>query len=262
LLVIWIACEIRHNPRRTLLYPVLILAGTSCLLTKETAIFAYALCGLWLAGGMAFERKSWPLFCRVAVSGIGSIVLGCAVWIVLAGSPKLAWLGVRQSVGSGMGSDIWGEMYSSGPWYQYIYLLWLVGPVTLLMAALGIAVSGRSSNWFRKTLNVSDRGALSLALFVTVCFLGAAAFGPNLQSLRLFSPANGCYCLLAGLGIWAIACSARSVLSRTPQRILAACLAGAMFLAAIRDYRTFNTVVVESGMEDLAAYGVRYQLGR
>ena len=257
-----IALEIRRTPKRTWLYALLFAVGAAALLNKETAILAYALCGFWLSSVMAVEKRSWPLFGRVAAAGIASILAAIIIWYVLAGGGAIAWNSFHQVNSSGLGSDAWGQEYASGPWFQFVYFLWLVGPVTLVMALLGVSIVGSSDSWLRETLGISDRGGLSLAIFVTLTFIGVAAFGPNLQYLRVMAPANGAYCLLAGLGVWLILVLARRSMPDAYYQVLTLCVAVALALSTVADYRRFNEVVVQTDMQDMSVKDVRDVLGR
>jgi hypothetical protein len=257
-----ISLEIRRTPKRQWLYALLVALGAAALLNKETAILAYAVCGLWLSLVMIIEKRAWPLFVRVAAAGIASIAASIIVWYALAGGGETAWNSFHQVLSSGLGSDAWGQEYASGPWFQFVYFLWLVGPVTLVMALLGISVVGGNDSWLRETLGIPDRGGLSLAIFLTLTFIGVAAFGPNLQYLRVMAPANGSYCLLAGLGVWRILVLARRSLPDAYYRVAAICVAVALALSTAGDYRRFNEVVVQTDMQDMSVKDVRDVLGR
>lgn len=262
LAVIFLVLEIRRSPQRNALYLALFAVGTAALLNKETAILAYGLCGFWLALVMAVEKRSWLLLGRVAISGIGSVAAAILVWVTLSGGGSVAWESLHHVFGSGLGSDEWGQKYASGPWYQLIYLLWLVGPAGLLMAALGLSTISRSESWFQETLEIPDHGSLSLMFLMTSTFIGAAAFGPNLQYLRIMAPANGCYCLLAGLGVWQIAVFFMKALHKQHFQAVAICVGIALAAIVASDYRRFDEVVVQTDMQDMAVKYVRNVMGR
>jgi hypothetical protein len=130
------------------------------------------------------------------------------------------------------------------------------------MALLGVSIVASSDSWLRETLGISDRGGLSLTIFVTLTFIGVAAFGPNLQYLRVMAPANGAYCLLAGLGVWLILVLARRSMPDAYYQVLTLCVAVALALSTVADYRRFNEVVVQTDMQDMSVKDVRDVLGR
>lgn len=257
LAVMLLVLEIRRSPGRRALYLLLFAVGAATILNKETAILAYGLCGIWLAVVMAVEKRSWPLFNRVAVSGIGSIAAAIVVWIILAGSGPAAWASLHHVFGSGLGSDAWGQEYASGPWYQFIYFLWLVGPATLSMAVFGLSTIIRSKSGLKPSLEFTDRGCLPLLLLMTLSFIGAAAFGPNLQYLRIMAPANGSYCLLAGLGVWQIFVFVRQTMQARYCRAVAACVGVALMATIVSDYKRFDKVVIQTDMQDMSVKDVR-----
>lgn len=246
LLLIYLACEIGERPLRKSLYAALFAVGAFSFLTKESSVLAYGLVLLWLAGA-AGREASWRRVGWVVVTGGASLALALMVWIALAGDVGIALASVDHSTRSGAGA--WAQQYCSGPWYQFPYLLWITGPLTAL-AALGGAgvVLSRSSR-------LADHRAAGLMAFVTLGFVAFASFVPNLQYLRIISPAAGAYCLLAGLGLWF---PLRFVRTTPIAQHAAAVAAGvAILIAGINDYQSFKDVVVRSGMEELSVYGIR-----
>lgn len=141
LLLVCLACEIGRRPRRKPFYAALFTVGAFALLTKETAALSYGLVLLWLAAVMAGRERSWRLAACVAATGAASLVAALAVWIGLAGDARIAVSAVAQAVYTGSG--VWGQQNYSGPWVQFLYLLWLVGPLPAVaaLAGFGVAVS-------------------------------------------------------------------------------------------------------------------------
>jgi len=244
LLMIYLACEIGRQPRRKPLYVALFAVGAFSLLTKESSILAYGLVLLWLAGSALWDR-SWQRVSWVVATGAASLAIALAVWIALAGNVGTAMASIDHSTRSGAGA--WAKLYCSGPWYQFPYLLWITGPLTAVAALTGasLVISRRSA------------GAAGLVAFFTLGFVSFASFFPNLQYLRIISPADGSYCLLAGLGLWFGLSAIRSA-AGTPAHNVAAVAAGlAIAAAGMHDYQSFRDVVVRSGMEELSVYGIR-----
>jgi 4-amino-4-deoxy-L-arabinose transferase-like glycosyltransferase len=253
LLMIYLACEIGRRPEKKLLYVALFAVGAFSLLTKESSVLAYGLVLLWLAGSALWE-SSWRRAAWVVATGAGSLTVALAVWILLAGDVGIALASVDHSTRSGAGA--WAQQYCSGPWYQFPYLLWITGPLTAVaaLAGAGAALSFRAP--------IADHRAAGLAAFFTLGFVSFASFFPNLQYLRIISPAGGSYCLLAGLGLWfplsvIRAFIASGSLPRFAQHAAAVAAGAAVLAAGLYDYQSFTDVVVRSGMEELSVYGIR-----
>jgi hypothetical protein len=261
LLMIYLACEISRDPSVKSLYAALFAVGAFSLLTKETSVLSYGLVLFWLAG-LALWQSSWARVAAVAATGTASLVVALTVWVALAGDPRIALASVEHSTRSGAGA--WAQQYCSGPWYQFSLLLWIVGSLTAAAALVGtgVALSLRST-WVSNTLALADPSAAGLAAFVTLGFVSFASFVPNLQYLRIISPADGSYCLLAGLGLWFPLSLTRASVAHGSVSRFAQLAAGIAILAAgIHDYQSFTNVVVHSGMEELPVSTIRLLMQR
>lgn len=248
LLLIYLSSEILRAPRRYLLYAAFFAAGTFSLLIKETAWLSYGLCGVWTAGVLALRHRSWKAVAVLAAGGAASVAIAFAAWDLMAGGLAPAFAAIGHLLQAAEASP-YARVYYSGPWYQFFYLLWITGPLTAAMALAGLyAVVKRPS--------AVDRDASYLAALLTLVFFGLAAFGPQLQNLRIVSPADGSYALLAGLGLWYLVSLAGQ------RRIIIALAAAGMTLASLRDYRTFVEVAVHAGIQDLSVKMIRDSLGR
>src|SRR6185295_11838960 len=111
-------------------------------------------------------------------------------------------------------------------------------------------------------LEIGDSKAAGLVAFVTLGFVSFASFYPNLQYLRIISPASGAYCLLAGLGLWFLVSLVRASTAGSIQYGAAVAVGTAILVAGIYDYQSFTKVVVRSGMEELSVYGIRTVMNR
>lgn len=262
LLLVYLACEVAAAPRRKVLYAVFFAVGTFAILTKETAFLCFGLCGLWLAVILLFHERSWKPLIRLLLGGLVSLLLAFAVLTALAGKASVVLASLDDTFAR---SAAWEylKMCCSGPWYQFFYLLWIVGPLTAVMAAVGavVAMFGRAPQ-LRRFSGLRDVRAAGMTVLMTFGFIGLAAFGPNFQFLRVISPVDGTYCLLAAIGLWYLAAFARHALPRFPRHAITGLAIGAVILAGLRDYDAFTKVVVASGMEDLAVSGIRSVMGR
>ena len=259
LLMTYLACEICRS-RRKGLYVALLAAGAFSLLTKEMSVLSYGLVLLWLAG-MAVWESRWRRVFGVVATGAASLAVAVAVWVALAGDARTALESVEHSTRSAAGQ--WAQQYCSGPWYQFPYLLWIVGPLTAAaaLAGAGVVLSLGQSK-FSNHLAIADRRAAGLAAFVTLGFVSFASFVPHLQYLRIMSPAAGSYSLLAGVGLWFLLSIAHRSLGRFAQYAAALAVGVGILAAGIHDYRSFTNVVVRSGMEELSVFGIRLVMNR
>ena len=265
LLLVYLACEITRNPRRLWLYPTFLACGVLNLLTKQTGVISYGACALWLLAFLIFRVKSWRGAVLLALGGIASIGVTVGLWGISAGNTRVALSAFNHSLHP---TDI-GLGYlatcCSGPWYQFFDLLWIVGPLSAVLALFGAAVSLFPARWLqrigRKTL-IAEPACAPVAACMTVAFFAFSSVYPGMQCLRYISPADGSFALLAGFGLWYLLEWARGAMSRTDHRLLVVLAVLGVVLSGVRDYRTFTSVVVGSEMEDLSVSDIRFVLNR
>jgi len=264
LLLLYLTLELMRTPRRVFLYPLFFLSGTCAILSKETSVFVYGICGLWLFGFLVWKERWGKGAALLALGGLLSVAAALGTWSLLAGNltvPLSALTSVK------VNTD-WGRLNTGGPWYQFTYLLWLVGPLTGTMALVGIIAAALPSGIRSKAglevskLGIDDLPGARLAASVVVSLLVFVSFVGHLQYLRMTSPADGAYCLLAGLGLWNLLTLARRFLPITDYRALVLVAVLAVGIEGLRDYRIYTDVVVRTGMEDLTAIWIRTALGR
>jgi hypothetical protein len=255
LLLAYLTCEITRSPRRLLLYPAFLAVGAYSLLTKESGVLSYGLCATWVLGVLLLKERSWKGAVLLALGGVASVAGSVLVWSLLAGGWRTALSAVNHSFRSGGGA--WAAEYCSGPWYQFYYLLWLVGPVTAVLMPVGAAVAVFPRHLLLRVDGmgkIADPHATRVAAFITLGFLSFSSFVPNYQYLRIFSPADGPYCLLAGLGLWFLLSLARGTLSVSDCKVVLVLVVVTVATGAARDYRTFRSVV---GLGELAVRLIR-----
>ena len=154
---------------------------------------------------------------------------------------------------------------TSGPWYQFFDVLWLTGPFTAVMAAVGAAaiICGRTRSGREGDLgSVVDERAAICAMVLALGFVSFAGFFPYMQSLRFITPANGAYCLIAALGLCYLLGLAKENLPALLSAAVFLIAIGTILVTSANDYDTFKSVVVRSGMQDLAAVPIRQRAGR
>jgi 4-amino-4-deoxy-L-arabinose transferase-like glycosyltransferase len=262
LLLVYLTAEITRSPRRLVLYLGFFAAGVYSLLMKETGIVAYGLCGAWVLGVLLVKERSWKAAALLAVGGVASLAGTALVWSVLCSGMGPALSALNHAARSR--SSEWTVLNCSGPWYQFPYLLWIVGPATAGLALAGTVVAVLPGRLLPGVAGVGqpvDPRAAWVTALITLGFIAFASFVPNFQYLRIVSPADGPYCLLAGLGLWYLLSLARGTLPEADYRALVVLAAVGIAIAAARDYHTFRALV-DSRMGDFAVRFIREVMQR
>src|SRR5205085_25274 len=96
--------------------------------------------------------------------------------------------------------------------------------------------------------------------FIVWFSIAVLCFGPALMTLRRLGPVDGPYSLLAAFGLWTLISHARRLLSPGEYPALLSLAVLAVIVEGVRNFGTYESVVVRSGMEDLALSGFRYWL--
>jgi len=244
LLLVYLASEIVRAPQRRLSYVAFFAAGSFSMLIKETAFLSYGCCAIYLVGTFALRERSLKRVAAVVAGGLVSVAVSLAVWTIIAGAPSVAISSVIHLIRAA-GSNPYAAQAYSGPWHQFFLLLWIAGPLTALVALAGVVAVGV----------VEARPAGVLAATMTAVFMLLGSFGPQLQNLRVISPSNGTYCLLAGLGLWWLMASAAALVH--DYRVVLIVTLLCITIEGVRDYRAFTNIVVRSGMQDLAVTAIR-----
>jgi hypothetical protein len=251
LLVVYLACEIAarvESPRARIWFAAFLTAGFAAMLVKDATVVGYGVCGLLLALYALWDRK-WRECGLIVGGGAFSAVMVLAVIVLAAGGISSGvstlphpgdWLVVKPSG--------YIAMCCSGPWWQVPAVLWATGPLTAAFVLPGVVLALRGP---RKRIGGILTG-------VTLVYFGFASFGPAIQYLRFVSPANGCYCLLAGIAGEATLRYVRDAFGDDDwwKPIIAAAAVGIAVLG-FWEYQTFRDIVVRTGMEDLAVNVIR-----
>ena len=104
---------------------------------------------------------------------------------------------------------------------------------------------------------ISDENCAPIVACMTIGFFAFASVFPGMQCLRYVSPAYGPFALLAGLGLWCLLALARRAVPSADYRLLVVLAVVGVVIGGARDYRTFTSVVVDSGMKDLSVTEIR-----
>jgi len=255
LCLVLITCVLSRseNRRRIWLYILFLAAGCGALLVKESLAVYYGICGLWLTALLWFQEKTAKGVALLAAGGIVSVALALLIVRVLCGD-SATFVALLPHPGNWLLAhpESWTTENYGGPWYQLFGLLWTVGPLTAAMALAGfIALAVHKVERTATTLVV--------AAIAGVCVL-FLAFAPALKCLRLLSPADGCYALMAGLGLTTLLAEARSRMGRIGYGAMVAVAVLAVTVEGVCNYHSYTAAVVDSGMEDLAISGLRFWL--
>ena len=162
--------------------------------------------------------------------GLGGITsIGATVLIsgLLAGKTSIALSALNHSLHPGVPGRSYLEYCCTGPWYQFFYFLWTMGPLPLALALVGAAITV----YFRSACYTAsperDKSPMKIARLFAACmtigFFAFASVFPGMQCLRYVSPAYGPFALLAGLGLWCLlALARRSHAAQPTYRLLVA----------------------------------------
>jgi 4-amino-4-deoxy-L-arabinose transferase-like glycosyltransferase len=262
--LVYATCEMIRNRRSILWFVAFLAIGVLLLLTKQTAVLAYGLCGLWVIWLLLVEERCWKCASALVVAGLASVALSLALLSLLAGGLGVALSALDHSVHPGDKALSYMTSVTVGPWYQFFDLVWITGPFTAAMAVVGIAVVVLGSRAHFGEGGVGQLGDLRAAGCTVVMMLGFAAFAgffPYMQNLRYVTPANGAYCLIAGVGLCYLLDLSRQLPTLDRSVALLAAV-GITAISLVGDYNTFTSVVVRSGILDLPVGPIRQLLRR
>ena len=249
--LIYFSCEISRNIKRAIWYFLLIVVGSYYVSVKESGIFIYGLCVMWLL---------WVLFIkeRSTLKGLFLIIfsaLGVGITITIlthiSGGIRPIIDSVRCWV-TAMPTNQYAIEYQSGPWYYFLEGFWIVSPVSAILCLIGIAGNLLPDKRLGKATFLSDaassRAIRGIILFVIV-FMTAAITTPLFQNMRYVSILYAPFYLISGLGLWYIISLAKVTQNFRKAVILIVCV---LILMAIRDYKTFEKIFIRTGIKDVS----------
>lgn len=248
LLLVWFSCEITRDCRDWRWYAPFFLTGIASIITKDSAWLSYGCCGLWIFGVWLLRERNFRISALVAALGLTSIAVAVSIWAFLAGGFQPA-LAAAWHLAAGTPGNAFLQQCCSGPWYYLPYLLWITGPLTAVLAAIGIVVM---------ILGIRDRWMAGPVLLMLVVFFSFASFAGNWKYLRAVAPADGSYCLMAGLGLWWLMVWIKQFLSPAEFRTAVGIVVLVVAVAAARDLQVLQSTVVDTGMQELSIFGFRY----
>ncbi len=252
--LIYFSCEISRNIKRPIWYLILIVIGTYYVSVKESGIFIYGLCVMWLLWVLLIKEKSiLNGMCLIILSALG---VGVAITILtqISGGVTTIIDSMRCWV-KAMPTNQYAIEYQSGPWYYFLEGFWIVSPLSAILCLIGIAGSLLPQEILPKTGTFSNavnhRAIRGIVLFIIV-FMTAAILTPLFQNMRYVSVLYAPFYLISGLGLWCVISIARSMLKVFYFRIAVASIIVAIIFMAVRDYKAFEKIFIRTGIKDVS----------
>lgn len=215
--------------------------GAWCVLMKQNGLIVYALSALAVFLAILLRDRAVRRSLLFAVSFIASLGAAVCLLILCGGGAEVTWSALRLSFQYAPGAALYNESCCAGPWWQLPWTMFLLNPVTSVLAVIGLTTI---RGW---------RGAyVGLTLAWVLAVLGFMTLAPLLQNLRLLSPISGGLALLAGCGFSAIVAWARRFRQYARLAVLAT-----MLLAGFFEYRHFVRISVQYATPDLGVIQVR-----
>lgn len=243
LLLVYFCCELTADPKRTVWYAPFWIAGSYCIMIKESGIVIYGLCVIWLLAVAVFRERSAvksALLIMFTLLGIGLSVL--ILGQVVGGFGRI--LEVLRHVKDAMPTNTYAIEYQTGPWYRILEGLWILTPIGVLLAAVGIAGS------FINKAPESD--AAKGIIFVIFAFLGITILTPYCQNIRYLSVLYVPFYLMCGAGVWYIFSFVKPSLKGSMPFVAAVVIACALIAISVRDCKKFEKVFLKIGIRDIS----------
>lgn len=248
--LIYFCCELTRNAHRIIWYILFVIVGSYSILIKESGIFLYGLCMLWLLWTLFIKEKSYLKgFLLMIVSAVG-ISISVLTLTHAAGGIRPV-IEVLTHVKEAMPTNIYAVEYQSGPWYRLLQGFWIISPVNAFLCVLGI-----TGAFFTSLPDNKNRNAIFGIIFFMLAFMTITIITPYCQNLRYVSVLFVPFYLMAGLGLWHIVSFAK-VKTGNYFFYIAIAFIIAIILVAARDYRNFKKIFLRTGIPDLSMRMVR-----
>jgi hypothetical protein len=265
LLELWLTFELMRSPRRFWLYLPFHLIGIWSVLIKQSGVFVYGFCALWLMGFLLVHERSRKQAVVLAASSLGGLLVVCGAYILLAGDASTAWSVYLLSFVSNDEGWSYNKECCFGPWTQIPRVLLLLSPLTFFLALAGIAVliypwkiyPGKTAS----LLTPIQRSCGGVCALMAFGFVAMFSFVQGMEVLRFITPGQGAVCLVAAIGLWSLMSLAQRNLSRLEYRGLVALVAAGFMISMVRDYGVFNKVAMQAQIPELGAALIRSALG-
>jgi hypothetical protein len=223
------------------------------LTIKESALFVYGICTLWLVTSAWLQERSVQKCLRIAIMSavVGAASFAALAWYSGGASPLVETI---QHWTLAQGWNQYAHLYQRGPWYSFFIGFWVMSPITTLFCMVGIAtiICSRNSRLGLLTLDGRQRqsGWAMIYLIATLIFLMTVS--PQCKNLRYVTILFGPCCLLSGLGIVYLLALAKCNLALSEYRSVLCAVVIVLALTCLTDYRRFKRVFVQYALNDLA----------
>ena len=253
--LVYAACEIKRASNKIFWYILLVLVGSYCVMIKMMCLFVFGLCVGYLLWILCIKEKS---FYKARLLVILSMVgLGVSLFIIsyFAGGFQaiVKYITITRSLEPKV---LYAAQCESGPWYQFIEMLWMLEPVSTILFFIGITgVFLSKANYIKKiTLPIiKDTSGISWIVFFTIAYMVALfIFKEHTLNLRFVSFLYIPFYLLSGLGLWCIISLAKKAFKTLHFYLASTIIAIIIITSAFNNYHTFNTFISNPISKDLS----------
>jgi len=239
LLLIWFTCEITHDSKRIIWYPLFALVGSLGLLVKESMPVPYGLCALWILWILVRRREWTKVAILVAATTVG---MGASLlWLSDQVGSLADYVGIVMGIPKANAANPYAIEYASGSPFLLLQAFWIVAPVASLLSVAGLLA----------VLKKRERPLVFLACF-TGAYIAIAMAMPHFLNLRYVGNTYGSFCLLAGLGIWYLISQGWAWLDVADRRVFAVIAIAIVLGGAVADYLRFQRYFVRDETVDLS----------
>ncbi len=180
---------------------------------------------------------------NIILFGIFSLLVVVVYYAILA-----VWSGgpsnlteVLRHMKETMSSNEYSVRYQEGPWYFLGQGLWILSPVTALLALVGITA----------TL-VSRKEEVACGLVFLILAFSVVASAPHyLKNLRYFSVLYVSLYLMSGVGFWAMVSAVKRKLKGWPLKAAVTVMTLVVLWGGWQDYRLFQFCFIQNDVPDL-----------
>ena len=227
--------------------------GAYYLTIKGSAFLVYGLCTLWLVGSAWLQEGSLQKCLRIVIT---SALVGAASFAALAWCSGGAFsiMETIQHSTLARGWNQYGHQFQSGPWYWFFLGFLALSPITTLLCVAGIAmmILPKSARVVGLSVGMRQRHAAWAIIYLIFTLLIAATVPADLKNFRYVTILIGPCCLLSGLAVVYLLAFARVKLPVWGYHFAACAVALGLSLICLTDYRRFERIFVQNGLNDLA----------
>ncbi|MDB4349593.1 hypothetical protein OAA99_01410 [Omnitrophica bacterium] len=254
-ILIYLSCEITRATHKIPWYILFALVGSYCVSIKSTGVVIYGICIAWLFWVLFIKKRDFlrgVLLIALAALGVG---VSLAILIRAVGGVSV----LREILTHfkwGVETSEYARDYSSGPWYRFFQIPWMLSPLNTILFFVGSIGSLFLLNG-KYRIKISQIGEGRAAIFEVIFFFAvllAVLFITKEHRLnyRYVYVLNAPFYLLGGLGFWYLASFAAHMFKNFPLSAAVIIVVIALTFAAVGDYRNFKRIIVSPGIMDLS----------